>query len=332
MELIHADSLLNEVGFVRDLISFDAEISADVNADLADNTWALVIGEDAWSADPILVGHYVYVDGTEWGGRVEGIRHSTKSGELTLTGPTWRGMLYRKVIEPDTGDAYRTVTAVDANVMLTELIETGMTVLYSVSDAVAGVNVTGAWRYENLLTGIERVLDEYGLALRIAYSSTIKRAILSAELVEDLTDTVDLSQDYGADMVTEAGGYGAYNHVIALGSGELAARTVLHLYRLSDGTITSTAPAWAGSPDDLAIIYDYPNAEDATKLLQDATKRLQSYAKPDSVAISSADVDLELGDIVSARDRLTGMVAIATVYGKILKLDERGETIETRVG
>lgn len=331
MELIHADSLLNEIGFVRDLVGFDAEISQDINADLSDNTFELIVGEDVWESNPILTGHYVYADGTEWGGRVEGIKHSTKSGQLVLTGPTWRGMLFRKVIEPDTGEAYKTVTAMDANAMLTELIDLNMTILFSVSTESSGISVTGSWRYENLLTGIERVLAEYGLALRITYNSSIKRAVLSAEPVEDLSETIDLSQDYGADLVSISGGYGAYNHVIALGSGELADRTVLHLYRLSDGTITTTAPAWAGTPDDIVTNYDYPNAEDATKLLQDATKKLQGYAKPDSVSISTAEIDLELGDTVSARDRLTGMVAIATVYGKILKLDERGETIETRV-
>jgi len=331
LELTHADASLNEIGFIRELIEFDAQIDQDINAVLADNTFQLIVGEAVWEADPILIGHYVYADGGEWGGHVEGLKHSTSSGQITLTGPTWRGMLYRKVIEPDSGEAYKTITSTDANAALSQLIPIEMTILYSVSTAVAGVDITGSWRYENLLLGIERVLEEYGLSLRVAYSSTLKRVVLSAQAIADLSDTIDLSQDYGVDIITTSGGYGAYNHVIALGSGELTARTVVHLYRLDDGTITSTAPAWAGTPDDIATVFDYPNAETTAALIEGATKKLKEYAAPGSVSIGQAEVNLNLGDIVSARDRLTGMIALATVQGKILKMDDRGERIETRV-
>ena len=107
------------------------------------------------------------------------------------------------------------------------------------------------FRYTNLLLGIETMLAEKGAALHIEFSQATKKVTLSARAIVDYSATIDLSQDYGVDMVTTLGGFDRYNHIIALGAGELADRDIVHIYRNANGTVTTTPPAWVGTPEDV---------------------------------------------------------------------------------
>jgi hypothetical protein len=152
--------------------------------------------------------------------------------------------------------------------------------------------------------------------------------------VVDYSDTIDLSQDYGVDMISTSGRIDGYNHIIALGAGELLDRDVVHRYRLVDGAITSTTPDWAGTETDQSLVYDFANAESIDELTEGADKLLRQYVPDQSVEMDPSDADLEfrIGDIVGARDRLTGLQATATVIGSILTMDGNGIKIDTKVG
>ena len=333
MDIIHADTALAEIGFVDEIHSFDAEISQELDADINVNSFSLTVSEQVWEADPIETGHYLYSPGTEFGGRVERIQHSTLRKTVTISGVTWRGMLFRKIIQPAESD-YFTITATEANTAIGYLVGSSLGAAFAVSSADSGITITNkSFRYTNLLLGLEDMLAEEGAALQITFDQATKLITLAARPIVDYSSTIDLSQDYGTDMVTTEGGFDRFNHIIALGAGELSARDIVHVYRLADGTITTTPPAWVNTDADWVTTYDYPNPETVAILQQGAEKRAKEYAPLKQVEIdpSVAGLDLLLGDIVGARDRLTGMVGTATVVGKILTAGMGGVKLETRV-
>ncbi len=334
MELIHADAARSEIAVVRDMLSFDAEISTKPDAREAENSWQLRLGADSWQQRPITKGHALYIDGSEWGGLVEKIAHSTKDGVVSLSGCTWRGMMGRKVICPSEGKAYLRFDQVPLFKALGSIVLPQLGELFHISQTQADVLVTAAFRFEPMLRGLQRVLTTAGLGMDVRYNSSLRGVEISTRRLLDHSDSVDLSQDYGMDMVTASGSLAGYNHLIALGRGELTERTVIHLYRLQDGSITTKRPAWSGTLAERSLLYDYPNAETPEELLKAATGKLQEHEAMDSLELDARDLDLpaQLGDIVGARDRVTGMAGKAPITGMILKMNDAGITIEKRVG
>lgn len=332
MDIIHADQDLAEIRFINDVDQLDAEVSGETSAAIEDNSFSLTIPDQEWAKDPILEGHYIYVPGTEFGGSVEMIRHSTELEQVTVSGVTWRGMLYRKIIEPPVDEAYRIVNG-EAHAEISGLIGNSLGALVTISTADSGITVNRQFRFTNLLIGIYQMLAEQGAALEVMFDQAQKVVVLSVRAVVDYSETIDLSQDYGVGMVTTAGGFDKYNHIIALGAGELLDRDILHVYRNDDGTTTTEAPAWAGTEDDHVITYDYTNPENLAELQKGAEKRLIELAPLKQIEIDPRveGLDLKLGDNVGARDRLTGMAGKATVVGKILTMNSNGIKLETRV-
>lgn len=98
MELIHADGAQVQLQM---LTQFQFEAIASLATEYSDNDFEVIISEDAWLAESIEYGHLLFEEDSEWGGRVEGISHI--GTDVILTGPTWRGMLSRKIIKPTIG-------------------------------------------------------------------------------------------------------------------------------------------------------------------------------------------------------------------------------------
>ncbi len=335
MRITHADDTMNELRFIDILEKLDAQVSIAQDAVLVDNSLALIVPESAWEQEPILIGHYLYIDGTEWGGPIEAIKHNTEENTLTLTGPTWRGMMMRKIIEPPAGEDYFTVSG-EANSVIASVVGTMLGSLFAVSTENIGVSISISARYKQLLTTLESALEAEGLTLGIQFDATQGKVFLAARTVVDYSGEIDLSQDYNIEMISTEGRLDGYNHVIALGAGELKDRDVANIYRLDDGTITDVGddpPAWAGTELDKELIYDFTNPESMDDLIQGAQDRLQEYAPKNGIELDpgDADITLELGDIVGARDRLTGLSTSARITEKILTIDRSGIKIKTKV-
>ena len=157
MELIHADASLIELQM---LTEFDAyEAISGLGYKYADNDFELQIPESIWLTQPIDDGHHLYQLGSEWGGPVENLEHVGTT--VKCSGPTWRGMLARKIISPPSGQAYKTITAMEANLAIASLIGTSFGSLFTVSTANSGITVSGSFRYANMLGGIHSMLQQY---------------------------------------------------------------------------------------------------------------------------------------------------------------------------
>lgn len=325
MELIHADSSLTELQM---LTEFDAyEAISGLGYKYADNDFELQIPESVWLTQPIMDGHYLYQLGSEWGGRVENIEHIGTT--VKCSGPTWRGMLARKIISPPSGQAYQTITAMEANQAISTLIGTSFGSLFAVSAAASGLTVSGSFRYANLLGAIHSMLQQYGARLEIIFDGT--NVVLSAQSSVDYTD-VELSQDYNAPLESSVAHGEAYNHVIALGRGELVNREVVELWRLDNGNVTSTPQA--NNAADKQFVLDYPNAESLEELTNNATAKLLENSPVEVIKINLDEIatDLKLGDVVGGADYVTGLKISKPITQKIFKVDNSGKSINYKAG
>ncbi len=324
MELIHADHNLIEKQSLTDFYQWD--LVAGLSNEYEDNDFELSIPVKIWDECKIEKGHFLYEPGAEWGGRVELIHHVDNM--IKLGGPTWRGLLARKIIKPLPGQAYKVINQVDANIAIGSLIGESFGELIKSTTDLAGVNVSGQFRYTNLLKAIHTMLAQYGLRLNVEFNG---RVFLSAQPIQDLSDEEELSQDYAAPIESKQDESQAYNHVIALGQGEMTARQVLEFYRDKSGNI-STTPLPAGF-DDKQIVLDFPNAESIEELEQSAREKLIETAPIQEISIDlSESQGLQLGDLVGGRDRVTGLTIVRPVSQIIRRVDGTGESIEYKVG
>ena len=334
MIFIHAGADFEEHGVIGEIMSADMEVSQATDAELIDNTFSVTVAESVWEADPILEGHHIYALDSEWGGPVTLVRHSTRDRSVTVQGPTWRGLLFQRRIEPGPGDDYLVLTGVDANAAISAAVGDKYGSLVYVDPAASGITVSAQWRYQTVAGGLHSVLRAYGARLAVRFNNVLDRIELSAEAVDSLTDEIEISQDYGVDFTSVTGNVELANHCLALGSGELAGRTVLNVYRYN-GQYYTTRPEGLAYEDLRTVILDYPNAEDADDLLQSAIEKLSETAPEQSITVDqlTAEIsDVELGDLIGVRDRLTGMAAESEITSKILKITDGNLSIDVKVG
>lgn len=332
MIFIHADSDMAEIGVLNEISEADIEICTRLDAELIDNSFAFTLPEAAWSEDPILEGHFVYCSGSEWGGVVTQVDHDTAAHTVQVLGVTWRGLLFQKVIEPPAGEAYRRVNDVDANAAIREVVGDSFGSMVVVESASCGTNITAQWRYQTYAAGLHKALKASGLRLAVTFTSADAHVTLAAVPVVDHSDEIDFSQDYGVDFTSSSGKLEQYNHCIGLGSGELTERMVLHLYRVGSAYYSGKPADWDKATE-RTVILDYPNVESEAELMSSMVDRLSSYAPTKSISIDQVTVgeDVALGDVVGARDRLTGMVGAAEIVRKILTIKNGQLKIEAKV-
>ena len=332
MMFYHANSLGEEVSVVDSIKSLDFEVNISKTAKVDDNSFQMVINELLWAKSPVVVGDMIYVPQTEWGGLVTQITHKTADSTITIEGITWRGFLYCIPVEPPSGQSYMIFSGIDANAAISLAIGGRYSDLIQVSTETTGVNVSGEWRYRSVADCLNSTLEKYGMRLKIEWDNTIMKMLLSAEPVDELTDEIELSQDYGVDFTSKDGNKVIYNRVLALGKGELLERMVRNVY-YDNGSYYTQEPSGWDADQERTLIFDYPNVESENDLIRSATDKLSQYVPMKSISINqvTANIPAELGDIIGARDRLTGMVGTSRVVRKIMKLKDISISIEMGV-
>ncbi len=269
--------------------------------------------------DILEVGNYIYIDGTEYGGIIDGITVDTAREAVGYNGRTWHGILASKVIEPDSGQNYYTINS-DANAAVQTLIDRhGLSELFNVS-ASTSTNVNHQFfRYTNLYHGIARMLKSVGYKLKITHnaSGVLLEAVPAVDYTTD--EQFDASQ---IDFLISK--QKAANHIIALGKGDLAAREVVHRYIDQNGDVSDTQH-YIGI-DEITITHE--SKSEGADLVAEAEKKLKEANKTSAFDISlNADFNqYDIGDIVGAKERITGVEIAKKVVKKIVKI--KGGDIE----
>lgn len=321
MILVHADEDRAELRAITSVLSLDMELRTDPDAELVDNSFQIVLPEAEFRKYPVLPGHYLYIPGTEWGGPVTELTHSTADRTVTLAGPTWRGLLFQRVIEPPQNEAYLVITNQDAAELVRQAVGTLYGSLYRLPEN-SGILASAAWRYNVVGKALHKSLHQAGAALRIAYDPAQLQAVLSVTAERDLSDTIELSQDYNVPFTSRFGRVETCNHCLALGSGELLDRMIRNYWLQDDGTVVGTKPQTWDDAQTRTVLLDYSNAESEADLYKSAVDRLTETGPRSEIVLDELSIadQVDLGDTVAVRDRLTGITAKAYIARKILTL------------
>lgn len=292
----------------------------------------------AWGADEndfeltvdrlIDAGSYVYFDGGECGGVVDSLKDSLKDGRSTLTygGRTWHGMLANKILEPDRGKDYLTVSGTASTVIGSLISRVGLDGVFDAVDSpTAGAQTIKSYqfdRYVDAYSGLRKMCAASGLKLRLAYASGKVR--VWAEPAAHYGDSIDSDLiDFDATRT-----WRKPNHLIGLGKGDLAARVVVHWYADAKGNVSQSQSL--KGVDEITQVYDYSNAETA-ELNQKTREKLQELQSEGDVKVTVRDgteIEMDVGDTVAARDQITGITVQATVTKKITKTKNGSTSID----
>lgn len=307
--------------------------NADVDLDLGDtNDFELRMNQDVWKKEWYWYGNRIFVPGTEYGGIMNDLEVITRTREIVLRGPTWRGLLAQKIVEPPEGEDHLTVSG-DLNDILRELIGDRFDGLFSVPDIKTGVSVTG-WqvdRYVKLDDAIIKLLDSKGYRLQISYVEPegLEYGYVEAQAVPVTDYSEDLEYSREGKVEFSIRDYrGGVNHLICAGKGQDEERIILHLYVQEDGSIGKT-PYYTGLAEYEAV-YEFSSA-DLEKLEEDGTKRLKDLQNYKSIDVDVSDIDLEIGDIVGGYEEITGTRLQKPITGKIIKVQGGEVTTEYKV-
>lgn len=317
MDLIYTNSERVDQG-VLSAYAFDLSYGA------SENDFALIIGTVEAMLD---YGAFIYMEGTEYGGIVDAKKVITNSESITYIGRTWHGVMNSKIIEPDPGENYFTVSG-DANEILALLIvRMGLSDLFTAKKEASGIDI-GKYQFHRYCKGYDgtaAMLSENGAKLKIAWQN--QTVELSAIPIDDYTqkpidgDTTTLTVEQHKKKV---------NHLVCLGKGELAEREVLHLYVDQNGNI-GDSQHYTGV-DEVTEKYENSNTED---LRSDGVKRLKELRDNDKAEITLPEngvLTYDIGDIVEASDVQTGVSATASVTQKIVRINNGAISTEYKTG
>lgn len=305
---------------ITDSKHVDVRSAVDYTLDCAwgkeENDFELVVS----GASTIDAGAYIYIDGSECGGVVDAMEDQLTSGVSTLTysGRTWHGVLANKILEPDRGRDYLTVSGTASTVIGSLISRVGLDGVFDAVDSpTAGAQTIKSYRfdrYTDCYTGLRKMCEANGLKLRLAYASG--RVNIWAEPVAHYGDSIDSDLiDFDATRT-----WRKPNHLIGLGKGDLAARTVVHWYADAKGNVSQSQSL--KGVDEITQVYDYSNAETA-ELNQKTREKLQELQSEGDVKVTvrdDANVVFDVGDTVTARDNLTGITVNASITKKIVKV------------
>ena len=317
MDLIYTDSKRVDQGALS-AYAFDLSYGA------SENDFAIEIGTAKAMLD---YGAFIYMEDTEYGGIVDAKKVITNSESITYIGRTWHGVLNSKIIEPNPGENYFTVSG-DANEILSLLIvRMGLSELFTAKKEAAGIDI-GRYQFHRYCygyDGIANMLSDNGAKLKIVWKN--QTVELSAVPIVDYSknpidgDTTTLTVERHENKV---------NHLVCLGKGELSEREVIHLYADHSGNIGDTQ--YYAGVDEVTDKYENSNTED---LRSDGVKRFKELLDSDKAEITlpeNGDLTYDIGDIVEASDVQTGISAKASVTQKIVRIKNGAISTEYKTG
>lgn len=275
-------------------------------------------------------GYYLYFENTEYGGRVDSINADSAAGEVTYSGATWHGILESKVLEPDAGEDYLVLSG-EANSVLSALIERmHLQELFSASVEDSGITIKNYQmnRYIAGYTGIRKMLKAFGAKLKLSFKTGM--VTLAAVPFVDYTKDEQFDSDMAPLKVKK--NYRPVNHLICLGKGELSERTIIHLYADKEGNIIRTQSLFG--LDEVTKVFDYPSVESEEDLLLKGQEQLEKYQSKDEIKIdfTSDEESYDIGDIVGATDRITGLEVSTEITKKIVTVQNGVTKISYKVG
>lgn len=291
-----------------------------------ENSFLVTIPRDEWEI--IANDSRIYIPRTEYGGLYKRLESDTKDNSAAVGGLTWRGMLQKKIISPPSGQDYATDSG-ELNAIIGTRVAAAFPGLFVGSSESTGVTVTYQYaRYCSLYDGLKAMLKSAGYRMEIQYNQETRKVVVSAVPIVDYSAQIEYSSDMNADYSMKLDRTGT-NHLICLGSGELRDRIVEHLYVDASGNISQTQTFF--DENEIAKTYDYAGAS-REDLIRSGADQLRGELNLNEFRISlESEREVSVGDIVGARDYITGYTVTAPITTKIVKYEEEFVNIEYKL-
>lgn len=320
MDLIFTNSKFEDVGVLSDY-SFDLAFGTD------ENNFELTVDS---SNNCCCEKSLVYIEGTEYGGIIDGIAVDTAENKLTYNGRTWHGILETRVIEPNEGEAYYIVSG-EANAVIGSLIDRlGLSDLFEASTDDSGLMINSYQfaRYVDAYKGITAMLESVSGKMRLIFKNG--KVIVSALPIVDYSEDEEFDSDQIELNVEKT--YNTVNHLICLGKGELTERLVVHLYADADGNISENQTLFG--IDEVEKTHEMSSTDTVEKLIEEGTKKLKEYNSGGKVDMDfeAEETLYDIGDIVGARENTTGIFVKEKISKKIVTIEKGVANIEYKVG
>ena len=306
------------VGDIREIEEFELDIAfgSDENA----------LKLEAYADEAPEEGQFVFIDGTEYGGVIDQASYEAgreASGSILCKGRTWHGILAGKRLLPDSGSGYLSVSGKTSDVLASLIKRMGLSGLFSAASDDTSVSYT-----------FDRFVDGYSGLKAMAKANGRKVGMRrEGDKVEiSLPPIVDYANKVDSDLLdfTLTSVHRCVNHLVCAGTGELENRAVVHFYADAAGNVSHAQSLFG--VDEISALYDYSNA-DEKKLEEEGRKKLQEYQTQGSVEVEAHDdIDVDVGDVISARDNAHGRTVTATVVKKIVQVSRGVATYSYEVG
>ena len=315
MVLVVYDSKL---GNVRELQDFELDLAFGSD----ENSFELTCAADAAPSE----GQFAFIDGGEYGGVVDEASYDAgrdAAGAVTCKGRTWHGILAGKRLLPNSGSGYLSVSGKAGAVVASLISRMGLSAVFSAASDDASVSYTFE-RFTDGYSGLKALAKANGRKL------AMRRKGCKVEL--SLPPVVDYANKVDSDLLdfTLTSVHRCVNHLVCAGTGELENRAVVHFFADAAGNVGHTQTLFG--VDEICALYDYSNA-DEEKLEEEGRKKLKEYQTQGSVEVDvHDDIDVDVGDVISARDNAHGRTVAATVAKKLVKVERGVATYSYEVG
>lgn len=306
------------VGDIREIEEFELDIAfgSDENA----------LKLKARASEAPKEGQFVFIDCTEYGGVIDQTSYEASreaSGSILCSGRTWHGILAGKRLLPDSGSGYLSVSGKAGDALASLIERMGLSGFFSAASDDTSVSYT-----------FDRFVDGYsGLkAMAKANGRKVVMRCKDSKVEISLPPVVDYANKVDSDLLdfTLTSVHRCVNHLVCAGTGESENRAVVHFYADASGNVSHAQSLFG--VDEITALYDYSNADEA-KLEEEGRKKLQEYQTQGSVEVDAHDdIDVDVGDIISARDNVHGKTVSAIVVKKIVQVSRGVATYKYEVG
>lgn len=323
---------------MADVILADGKLTPHASVSQVTLDWACGTDENDFEltiddpdAPEIERGWYLWLDGSDVGGRIVDRRVSVAGGTSTTIwiGQSWTGMLAAKILQPDANQDYLTVSGKLPDILKNLLKRIGLDTVFTVDSSDA--STLSNWmfqnpRYVDAYTGLRTLLASCGR--RLDFKASGNKILLGIVPVQTIANTIDSDLvDFKAETNRRA-----VNHLIGLGSQDLKNRLVVNCFADAKGAV-SDKQTFSGV-DEVCAIYDYSNA-DYDALKSETKKHLQELQTGGSVEVTLSDDvgdGLRVDDKIVATDQASGVNVTAVVTKRVVKIDSGILTSTFEVG
>lgn len=264
------------------------------------NTFELSIPISDWKSD-LTYGKRIYIPGTEYGGIIQAIESDTSKDTIFVRGYTWRGYLDKKYV--------RGTYTGGLNTIISSMLG-GFTGVFLASGSPTAYGSITLSSFTSIADALDALLTPIGYKLQIRYVQTATSGYAELAAVPSGQYGDEVSQDNLINFSVLDDRMSVNHLIVSNGT------TSADVYADKDGNISTTQTLFG--IDEIADIYKVTGSSDLVADGKDKIKDMISKRTMTATFGNVDDIELDIGDLVTGRDYVTGITVTRPITGKIV--------------